>query len=174
MLYNLNVIVEEKGRFNINGEWFQFGRKQGINFAEKEKLVAPEISFGGNFTYDENGRFYSSTTIYGYIKRKGVTDSYKSLLAILNSQLFWWYLVNTGTVLANGYFRFMPHYTKPFPMPEIPLKIALSLEKLVDEILVVKAKDKNANTKQFEEKINDIVFGLYNLTSEEIELIKKV
>lgn len=164
----------EKGRFNIDGEWFQFGRKQGINFAEKEKLVAPEISFGGNFAYDENGRFYSSTTIYGYIRKEGVTDSYKSLLAILNSQLFWWYLVNTGTVLANGYFRFMPHYTKPFPMPEIPNKTALLLEKLVDEVLAANMKDKNANTKEFEEKINIIVYDLYSLTTEEIELIQKV
>uniref|UniRef100_UPI00352AD3C6 Eco57I restriction-modification methylase domain-containing protein n=1 Tax=Aerococcus urinaeequi TaxID=51665 RepID=UPI00352AD3C6 len=53
--------AREKGRFNIDGEWFQFGRKQGINFAEKEKLVAPEISLGGNFSYDEKGDFYSTT-----------------------------------------------------------------------------------------------------------------
>ncbi len=59
----------EKGRFNIDGEWFQFGRKQGINFAEKEKLVAPEISKGGNFAYDKKGEFYSTTKIYGYIKK---------------------------------------------------------------------------------------------------------
>ena len=128
---------------------------------------------GGNFAYDKNGRFYSSTTIYGYIKKQEVMDSYKSLLAILNSQLFWWYLVNNGTVLANGYFRFMPHYIKPFPMPKIPQKVALSLEKIVDEILEAKAKDKKANTKEFEEKINDIVYSLYNLTPEEIKLIRK-
>ncbi|WP_317228617.1 TaqI-like C-terminal specificity domain-containing protein [Pedobacter montanisoli] len=147
---------------------------KNLTLFANEKLVAPEISMGGNFSYDKNGRFYSSTTIYGYIKREGVTDSYKSLLAILNSQLFWWYLVNTGTVLANGYFRFMPHYTKPFPMPEIPQKTALMLEKLVDEILAEKTKDKNANTKKFEEKINDIVYDLYNLTTAEVEFIQKV
>lgn len=33
----------EKGRFNIEGEWFQYGRKQGILSAEKEKLVAPDV-----------------------------------------------------------------------------------------------------------------------------------
>jgi hypothetical protein len=164
----------EKGRFNIDGKWFQFGRKQGISFAEKEKLVAPEISLGGNFSYDKNGDFYSSTTVYGYIKKENVPDSYKSLLAILNSQLFWWYLVNTGTVLANGYFRFMPHYTKPFPMPEIPSAIALELEEFVDQILVAKTKDKNTKTKEIEGKINDIVYSLYNLTAEEIKMVKTI
>jgi hypothetical protein len=139
-----------------------------------EKLVAPEISLGGNFSYDKNGDFYSSTTIYGYIKKENVSDSYKSLLAILNSQLFWWYLVNTGTVLANGYFRFMPHYTKPFPMPEIPSAIALELEEFVDQILVAKTKDKKTKTEEIEEKINDIVYNLYNLTSEEIKMVKMI
>ena len=129
---------------------------------------------GGNFAYDKNGRFYSSTTIYGYVKKQEIKDSYKSLLAILNSQLFWWYLVNTGTVLANGYFRFMPHYTKPFPMPEIPKKESLLLDKLVDGILEAKTKNKDANTKKFEDEINDIIYSLYNLKAEEIELIKKV
>ena len=163
----------EKGRFNIDGEWFQFGRKQGINFAEKEKLVAPEISLGGNFAYDKNGRFYSSTTIYGYVKKQKVKDSYKSLLAILNSKLFWWYLMNTGTVLTNGYFRFKTNYILPFPMPIISEEIILSLEKYADKILEAKTKDRNANTKEFEEEINTIVYGLYNLTLEEIEFIKK-
>ena len=164
----------EKGRLKNDTFWYKYIYPKNLTLFANEKLVAPEISMGGNFSYDKNGRFYSSTTIYGYIKKQEVTDSYKSLFAILNSQLFWWFLVNTGTVLANGYFRFMPHYTKPFPMPEIPQKVALLLDKLVDEILEAKTKDKNANTKKLEEKINDIVYNLYNLTSEEIELIQKV
>ncbi|MGL5958369.1 MAG: Eco57I restriction-modification methylase domain-containing protein, partial [Phocaeicola sp.] len=107
----------EKGRFNISGEWFQYGRKQGILSAETEKLVAPDISLGGNFAYDVNGEFYSTTTVYGYIKKSIVKEGYKCLVAILNSRLCWWFLVNTGTTLANGYFRFKPDYIHPFPVP---------------------------------------------------------
>ena len=32
-----------------------FGRTQGINFGGIPKLLAPEISLGGNFSYDING-----------------------------------------------------------------------------------------------------------------------
>ncbi len=32
-----------------------FGRAQGINFGGIPKLLAPEISLGGNFSYDING-----------------------------------------------------------------------------------------------------------------------
>ena len=164
----------EKGRLKNDTFWYRYIYPKNLTLFTHEKLVAPEISMGGNFSYDKNGRFYSSTTIYGYIKKKDVKDSYKSLLAILNSQLFWWYLVNTGTVLTNGYFRFKTNYILPFPMPVISNETILFLEKSVDKILETKAKDKNANIKEFEETINEIVYSLYNLTSEEIELIQKV
>uniref|UniRef100_UPI001C87B007 hypothetical protein n=1 Tax=Elizabethkingia meningoseptica TaxID=238 RepID=UPI001C87B007 len=69
----INFII---GRFNIDNAWFQYGRKQGIAYAQREKLVAPEISLGGNFSYDKNGHFYSTTTVYGYIKKKTISESY--------------------------------------------------------------------------------------------------
>ena len=107
----------EKGRFNIEGTWFQYGRKQGILMAEKEKLVAPDISLGGNFAYDKEGKFYQTTTIYGYVKKQEVTESYFFWMALLNSRLCWWYLTNIGTTLANGFFRYKPDYINPFPVP---------------------------------------------------------
>jgi len=119
----------EKGRFNIEGEWFQYGRKQGILSAEKEKLVAPDISMGGNFAYDIEGKFYQTTTIYGYIKKTEASESYKFWMALFNSRLCWWFLTNTGTTLANGFFRFKPDYIKPFPVPE--LKQTSKGEKLI-------------------------------------------
>ncbi|KAA6306513.1 hypothetical protein EZS27_041829, partial [termite gut metagenome] len=72
----------EKGRFDINGAWFQFSRNQGILLAEHEKLVAPEISLGGNFSYDVEGIYYATTKIYGYVKKDNIKESYKFLLSI--------------------------------------------------------------------------------------------
>ena len=124
--------AREKARFNIDGEWFQYSRKQGILFADFEKLVAPDISMRGNFAYDEKGSFYQTTTVYGYVKREETKESYKFWLALFNSRLFWWFLKNTGTVLANGFFRFKPDYIKPFPVPEI--KQTSKGEKIVERL----------------------------------------
>lgn len=135
--------TREKGRFNIDGEWFQYSRKQGILFAEFEKLVAPDISMGGNFAYDEKGLFYETTTVYGYVKRKEIKEGYKFWLALFNSRLFWWYLKNTGTILANGFFRFKPDYIKPFPVPDFQQtsKGEKIVERLTDFLLYL--YDKN-------------------------------
>ncbi|WP_225872401.1 TaqI-like C-terminal specificity domain-containing protein [Pedobacter frigidisoli] len=118
-----------------------------------------------------NGEFYSTTTIYGYVKKEAVLVSYKSLMAILNSKLCWWYLMNTGTVLANGYFRYKPNYINPFPFPIITKEASETLNKLVNEIYTSRQNKANSNVPQLEKKIDFIVYKLYNLTLEEIELI---
>ena len=124
--------AREKGRFNIDGEWFQYSRKQGILFAEFEKLIAPEISFGGNFAYDQFGKFYSTTKIYGYIKKENVKEGYKFWLALFNSRLFWFYIQNTGYVLRGGYYTFKTNYVSPFPVPEF--KQTSKGEKIVERL----------------------------------------
>ena len=62
-------------------------------------------------------------------------------MAILNSQLFWWFLQQTGTVLANNYFRFMPRYIEAFPIPEITdIHKTKPFEDLVDMVIADKKK----------------------------------
>lgn len=139
--------AREKGRFNIEGEWFQFGRKQGILYAETEKLVAPEISLGGNFSYDKNGEFYSTTKIYGYIKKDNVKESYKFWLGLFNSRLFWFFLQNTGYILRGGYFTFKTNYINPFPVP---------------------AYETIAGAESIIEKLSDFLMYLYKQEDEDI------
>lgn len=40
----------EKGRFDIDNEWFQLSRKQGLAYATSPKLIAPDISMGVTFS----------------------------------------------------------------------------------------------------------------------------
>ena len=160
------------GRLKNDSYWYRYIYPKNLNLFSNEKLVAPEISLGGNFSYDQKGEFYSTTTIYGYIKKNEISESYKSLMAICNSKLFWWYLVNTGTVLANNYFRFKPNYIKPFPLPLIPPDIDLLLQNLTDKILAAKESPVKENISMLESEIDNIVFDLYGLTVEEINIIK--
>ncbi|EHG8522834.1 class I SAM-dependent DNA methyltransferase [Campylobacter jejuni] len=68
-----------------------------------------------------------------------------------------------------------PAYIEKFCIPKINSKnekLADELINLVDEILKAKEQDKNANTQELENKINSIVYKLYNLTEEEIKIIE--
>ena len=93
-------------------------------------------------------------------------------MALLNSNLFWWFLVNTGTTLANDYFRFKPDYINPFPIPsKIESELSLRIEQLVDLILIKKKIQKNADTNSLERQIDELVYTLYELTYEEVKVV---
>ena len=124
----------EKGRLQNDDFWYKYIYPKNLVLFNHEKLVAPDISMGGNFAYDVKGKFYQTTTIYGYIKKSEISESYKFWMALLNSRLCWWFLTNTGTTLANGFFRFKPDYIKPFPVPEFKLTSK-------GEMLVIKLTD---------------------------------
>lgn len=128
----------ENGRFD-NDEWYQFGRRQGLNEGGTPKLLAPDISLGGNFSIDPIGRFYTTTTLYGYIKHDDVWESYEFLLAVMNSRVLWFYLKTSGSVLANGYFRYKPAYLQNFPIPEVCKKAEATISALVRCMLTTRA-----------------------------------
>ncbi|NOT15457.1 MAG: hypothetical protein HOP21_07765, partial [Methylotenera sp.] len=158
----------EHGRFN-GDFWFQFGRSQGITYETIPKLICPDISMGGNYAFDEYGEFYDTTTLYGYIKNDDCNMSHHYLLGLLNSNLAWYFLKNVGTVLANGYFRFMPRYVNTFPIVKISSEKQFRIESLVKKVMELKSQ--SHPTLILEEQINRIVYKLYNLTFNEVKLI---
>jgi len=93
----------------------------------------------------------------------------------MNSNLFWWYLINTGTVLANAYFRFKPDYMKPFPMPaSIPEDIEQNIIEYVDKIMESKSNGTYWHSDdKYEKGIDEIIYSLYGLTKDDIQLIEE-
>ncbi|MGQ2879436.1 type IIG restriction enzyme/methyltransferase [Campylobacter coli] len=114
---------------------------------------------------------YVSATFY-VIKTQRINVKY--LTAILNSKLIAFWLKHKGKMQGNNY------QIDKEPLLNIPIvtinsknqKIADELINLVDEILKVKEQDKNANTQELENKINSLVYKLYNLNEEEIKIIE--
>ena len=155
--------AREKGRFD-NDKWFQLGRNQGMGYANAPKLVAPEISLGGNFTIDSDGRYYSTTKVYGYVKKKDLPVSYPFLLGILNSALFWFFIQKTGYVLRGGYYTFKTNYVAPFPFPDfetLSMDIVSKIEVLVEEIM--EKKPTGRDTAHIQREIDQLVCRLYGI-----------
>lgn len=126
------------------------------------------------FVKIKGGRFYSTTKVYGYIKKTSIKESYLFWLGLFNSSLFWYFIQQTGYVLRGGYFTFKTNYIMPFPVPnEIPIHIVSEIEMLVENILSIKENMKNANTSFYEKQIDEYVYQLYNIDKEEVELTRK-
>jgi hypothetical protein len=152
-----------------------FGRAQGINYSGIPKLIAPEISLGGNFAYDINGQYYSTTKVYGYIKNKKFKYSYLFLMGLLNSTTFWFFIKNTGYVLRGGYYTFKTNYIYPFPIPEyetIRSELILNIETNVKNILEKKHKKNNDILKEIE-NIDELIYKVYDFDKFDIQTIKE-
>lgn len=183
----------EKGRLKDDDFWFKYIYPKNLVLFDNEKLVAPEISLGGNFAYDEHGEFYSTTKIYGYIKNKDIKEGYKFWLALFNSKLFWFFIKNTGYVLRGGYYTFKTNYIDPFPVPKT---ISSKAEKLVsvlcDYVLFIKSRDTNLSdlvsnkliSDFFERIIDGCIYEIYfgnhmkelniNIIDAAVELIQSI
>lgn len=96
--------------------------------------------------------------------------SLKLLCALLNSKVgSWWFATNgkkRGAGVDVGVDRL-----RHFPLPNASSRFA-EVEKLVDRIIAAKAKQPNTDTSGAEQNINELVYALYGLTSDEIALIE--
>ncbi|MFD2586752.1 MULTISPECIES: Eco57I restriction-modification methylase domain-containing protein [Flavobacteriaceae] len=105
----------EKGKFD-NDYWYQYSRNQAISILEQPKLITPEVCFGGSFTLDLNN-FYHNSKCHTLLLSEKSAYSYKSVLPILNSKLFWFYLSSSGNVLRGGYIGVKRKVLEPFGLP---------------------------------------------------------
>lgn len=157
----------ERGRLENDTDWYRYIYPKNLTLFRESKLLAPDISLGGNFSIDYTGEYYTTTTLYGYLKKAGVWESYEYWLALLNSSVLWFYLRNSGSVLANGYFRYKPAYLGNFPIPSPTQQQEKTIFKLTRLILLANrngsSERRGALTLLLESIIDACVFELYFL-----------
>ncbi|MCV3454682.1 Eco57I restriction-modification methylase domain-containing protein [Campylobacter sp. FU_520] len=162
-----------KAETGIRYEWYCLQR-WGANYYqefEKEKIGWQRVTQEPSFIL-ENERVLLDSMAFMVGNSK---NELKYLLGFLNSSLIFYYFKNIGHLYSDKGFLLSNQYVEKFPIPKINSKnekLANELISLVDEILVLKEQDKNANTKTQEDKINSIVYKLYNLNEEEVKIIE--
>ena len=95
--------------------------------------------------------------------------------ALLNSKLLNWYVYRFIFAKAIRTMHFDSPVSNKIPIPKIDStnqSIADKIIALVEEILEKKKHDSATDTTALESQINKLVYTLYNLTDEEIELIE--
>jgi Eco57I restriction endonuclease. len=144
----------------------------------------PKIIIRGNdtritATLDEKGSVFIG--MYGIKVEGKIGSNYKYLLALLNCKLYQWIFAiqNPSVKIAGDFFSI----NSP-QLLRLPFKEDKSIEKpiinLVDQILNITKDDdyfdnadKQAKVKKLEEEIDELVYELYKLTPEEIEIVEK-
>lgn len=133
---------------------------------EKFKIVWKEMGSSPAFTLD-NKNYYANDTC-----RIITGDNLHYLVAIFNSKC-WDFIFKkfyAGGGLGDEGFRYKSEFMLYTAIPEIDKKTEKEIINLVEK--VIEGKKKGIDTIEFEEEIDKIVYGLYNLNENEIKIIE--
>ncbi len=176
-----------KGRKPGQYEWYEI--QDTVDYYkefEKPKIVWPEIAKESRFDFDNEGYYLNKTCFFS-----PANDLY--LLGILNSKQIWFYMKSLCSVLGDtdkgGRLMQQKIYIETLPIRAIDFKkpadkaVHDKLVSLVERMLELHKK-KNALPPSAErekvereiavtdERIDDVVYGLYGITSDERKMIE--
>ena len=134
------------------------------------KLIWAETTQIVQVALDKEGMFLDKTAFM----LKGNNLEY--LNAIFASKIAFWYFKQLCSTLGTKGLSMSKIYIEQLPIPQITEEnesLITQITAHTNEILKHKQKDKNANTQTLEESIDELVYSLYGLNTEEKEIIKK-
>lgn len=101
-------------------------------------------------------------------------EDLKYLCAIINSKLMMFYVKQKYSSSSyNGGINFTKDMINNLPFVEVELRIKDSIISLVNRIIAQKQILCTKDTSDLETEINQIVYGLYGLTNEEVKIIEE-
>jgi len=143
-----------------------------IKYFSKERILLRETGSFLTAVYVGNETIYSNRSLYSIL----ITDktlSTKYVMALLNSSLLQWYYSNMFKGDTELFPKIRIAQAKQLPIRKVSIEMQQPIIMLIDKILASKQSCPNADTSDIEQKINELVYQLYNLTPEEIAIIEQ-
>ena len=169
--------TENGGRKKGGYKWFETQDNIAYhkNF-EKEKVVWNPVNGVYYFVHIKEPMYFNNS-IFMITAKDGTKLPALYIVGVMNSRLQRWLLVQMTNLIKEGDYAYGgKDKIEQLPIPKIDSanqSIADKIIALVEEILEKKKQDSATDTTKLESQINALVYTLYNLTDEEIELIEK-
>lgn len=160
-------LQERREVHNGSREWFAlwWARKQEI--FEGAKIVVPQRSNTNTFGYNEC-EWYAMSDVF-FITPLDTHFNLKYILALLNSKLYYFWLYHKGKRKGEN-LELTQTPLSEIPIKDIPLKEQEVFINLVDRI--IEGKKSGIDMRELEEEVDRLVYGLYELSEEEIKIIE--
>lgn len=166
--YKDKLSDRNKAETGIRYEWYTLQRCANTYYEDfsKDKIVWGLISGNWGFALDEKKHFLTSASFFLTSK----VIPLKFILALFNSELYRYYFIKVGEYTAGGAYVLKKTSVEKFIIPIISEKDQKTFISIVDKILETKQQGKNS--KDFEKKIDELVYQLYDITPGEQKLIE--
>lgn len=164
------LLVNRVAIKRANRPWYQLNWPRQQSMFEGQKIVNPYRSQKNYFALVD-GPWYASADVFFTQTKNSSRISNEVLTALLNSKLVLFWLTHRGKRKGNIL------EIKSVPIGQIPIILPsqeqmIKLKTLVNEIMSIKTKDQNEDISKLDFSINKIVYGLYELTPEEIAIVE--
>lgn len=167
----------DKGNF-----WWELRACDYYDKFEKPKIVYPSVSSQGDFTLDSKGLLFDKTCYF-----IPCDDLY--LLGLLNSKLLRFFFRSIGAQRRGGYYEYLSEYVSQLPIRRIdensPVDIQAKdrIDSLVGKILELNVRLSKARISHelssirrqidtIDQQLDQLVYELYGLTDEEIQIVE--
>ena len=137
---------------------------------DEEKIVWKRIGSILRFAYIQHPMFCLDSTCIA------TGEKVKFLTAVLNSRVSHYQLFGLAPKTGTGDLIVSVQALEPLLVPPITQTnehLVVEIENKVDKIIAVKHVDQNADTSNLENEIDKLVYELYNLTEDEIAIVKR-
>ncbi len=163
--------------YQVMGEFVKYGKHLAcyvdMRFFNRDRIVVREITNPQIIAckIESNVICVHDPQLIAIIERSG-NFSLNLLWAILNSRLATFFHFNHSPKATKGAFpKILVQDIKEFPLPYIPQKIRKVIEEKVNSIINHKRVTPQYDTIAQEKDIDKIVYHLYDLTYDEVQII---
>lgn len=186
LIKNKSALIKRKDSrktFENRKDWFalvRFGRKEMFN---QEKIVTPGEVKDHKFSLDNSNSGFSCARVFA-ITIENKKYNLKYILAILNSNLIKFYLRHIAPLKQGGYYTYSSTVLGQIPIKDSSPSQEKKIISLVDNMLELQKKYHDEKTQGNEKErlkqqientdyeIDEEVYKLYELTPEEIKIVK--
>lgn len=151
--------------------------RAGVNERRRQLYTTPKLIFAKmakdcEAFYDSKGEFASLNTNCLYDAKNSASLGF--IAGFCNSKLFMFFYDQFFGALrmSGGYYQFQAPQLRVIPFKKPDDDTDKKTSRLVDRILAAKAKDADADVSKLEREIDELVYALYGLTPEEIQIVE--
>lgn len=141
-----------------------------------KKIIIQRISGGSNpltATIDVK-KHKTFASINNLLLKSEYENDYEFILALINSRVLNWYYANSFSNNSELTVNISKTFLEKLPIPKVSKQMHNLITTIVSKILSVKEKNHDADTSKLEKQLDELVYKLYELTAEEMNIIGDV
>ena len=152
------------------GKWLAEPREP--KYFEGDRIVLRQIPGNKLIAAFISDKFVADQSVFiaKFDKSDKISPLY--ILGVLCSKLMYFYFQNKYSEFDELFPKLKLQHFKRLPF-KIDSPLSNKIKGLVSEIILLKEKDINADTNQYESEIDKLVYGMFELTEEEIGIVQQ-